>query len=283
MVIEEALNFAIKKLQDVKYIDPLDESIYLLSRVLKKDVSYIYLHRDKVISKNLEDEYKRIVCMRSKNYPFHYIFNEKDFYGMNLYVDENVLIPRGETEILVEYIIEKFKKEKNINILEIGVGSGAISLALAKNLPQSEILGVDISKEALEVAKYNRSKLKLDNVDFIKSDLYSKLSNKYYNYFDIIVSNPPYLYTEELLSYENNIDYEPKIALDGGRDGLDFYRDITKGSKKYLSDNGMLFYEIGYKQGKHVKEILERYKFRKIKIIKDYQGLDRIVFGNLKE
>ena len=204
--------------------------------------------------------------------------------GLDFYLEEGVLIPRPDTETLVEYVIEYINtryKNKNINILDLGIGSGAISLSIAHYCKNAFVHGVDISNAAIKVANVNKERLKLSNVKFYKGDLFKALEEfDLEGKFQIIVSNPPYIASGEIEGLDITVkDFEPRLALDGGVDGLDFYRKITPESKRFLDDNGLLIYEIGYDQGEAVQNILISEGFKETTILKDLQGLDRVVLG----
>ncbi|MFP4456548.1 MAG: peptide chain release factor N(5)-glutamine methyltransferase [Clostridia bacterium] len=208
--------------------------------------------------------------------PIQYLLGNQEFYGLNFYVNEYVLIPRPETELLVELLVRNLKN-KDVNILDIGTGSGAIAIALAKNLERSKIIAIDISKEALEVAKRNAKENKVDRgIEFIRSDLFSNLGKTKFN---CIVSNPPYISKEEMKILPKNVANEPKEALYGGEDGLFFYKEIVNKGYNFLQDKGILAFEIGSNQGKQVEEIMAQKGFRNIDVIKDYNNLDRIIMG----
>nr|WP_300006103.1 peptide chain release factor N(5)-glutamine methyltransferase [Tissierella sp.] len=281
MVIRELLEIGKDKLNSMEYGDPLKESIYILSKVLKKDKSFVYINLDKYIDSQEEVKYLEIINRRALGEPISYIFSTKEFMGIDFWVEKGVLIPRPETEILVEFIIDYIRnnfKEEKLHILDIGIGSGAISLSIAKNCKTAEILGVDISKTAISVAQKNLDMLKLTSVAFRESNLFQNI--KIDEKFSIIVSNPPYIETEVIKELQVDVkDFEPSLALDGGVDGLDFYRRISGASGDFLLDKGMLIYEIGYDQAQRVKDIMQKEGFKKIEIIKDLNNLDRIVLG----
>lgn len=281
MEIRELLEIGRKKLLAREFLDPIKESVYILSKVLDKDKSFLYTNLDKWLDKEEEDEFLRIIDRRAAGEPMAYIFKTKDFMGIDFFLENGVLIPRWETEILVDYIIDHIEKKldgKNIKLLDIGAGSGAISLSIAKLCKGVEVLGVDISDQAIRISNKNLERLNLGNVKFRKSDLFEKIESD--EKFSIIVSNPPYIKTDIIEGLQRDVkEFEPELALDGGRDGLVFYRKISKESKAYLLDGGMVIYEIGYDQGESVKEIMLEEGYRRIKIIKDLQGLDRIVLG----
>lgn len=270
-----------------KYEDfPLD-SILILSKLLQKDKSYIYVYGDEKVSKEIEDRFIQQMEKRKTGYPIQYILKEREFMGLEFYLEEGVLVPRPDTEILVEYIIDYIKVkygEANINLLDLGIGSGAISLSIANYCKDTMVYGVDISPIAIKVANTNKENLNLSNVSFFEGDLFNAIGGlNLEGKFHIITSNPPYIPRKEIDKLQIEVrDFEPRIALDGGLDGLDFYRRITKESKDYLMDNGLLIYEIGYNQANSVKDILNMEGFKDIKVLKDLQGLDRVVLGVFK-
>lgn len=281
MVIKEALKEASIKLSNLEYSDSDREAMMILGKLLEKDISYIYLNLNENLDEELERRYFEIVRKRSKNYPFHYIFKEKEFYDLDIYIDEGVLIPRAETEILVEHLIKYIEKQnKEMNIVEVGSGSGAIGITLSKHCDNINMLCLDICDRAIEIGNINKEKYNLENIKFEKSDIFSSLSDIYEGNTDIIVSNPPYIESEDMEHLQIDVRlYEPQKALDGGEDGLNFYRKISLESKKYLKDGGLLIYEIGYNQGDSVKNILLENGYNNIEIIKDLQGHDRVILG----
>lgn len=260
------------------------ETILIICKLLDVDKSYIYTYGEKEIADDVSLKFLELMEKRHSGYPIQYILGEREFMGLDFYLEEGVLVPRPDTEILVEYIIDYIKKhhkEDNINILDIGIGSGAISLSIASYLKNTKVFGIDISDTAIKVANINKEKFKLSNVNFYKGDLFKALEGLNMEYkFDIIVSNPPYIKSEEITSLDIQVkDHEPMLALDGGLDGLDFYRRITEGSLEYLKDNSLLIYEIGYEQSKEVEDILRLWGFKDISTLKDLQGHDRVVLG----
>ena len=260
------------------------ETILILCKLLDVDKSYIYTYGDKKVEDYIEDKFLELMEKRHSGYPIQYILGEREFMGLDFYLEEGVLVPRPDTEVLVEYIIEYVKKnykEDNINVLDIGIGSGAIALSMAYYLKNTQVFGIDISDTAIKVANINKEKFKLSNVNFYKGDLFKALEGlNMEGKFDIIVSNPPYIKRLDIESLDIQVkDYEPRLALDGGMDGLDFYRRITKKSLEYLKDNSLLIYEIGYEQGKEVEDILKVWGFKDTSILKDLGGNDRVVLG----
>lgn len=223
---------------------------------------------------SIYNDFLEIIEKRKQNYPLQYILGKWEFYGLELFVDESALIPRFETEILVDEILKlDCKKDK---ILDIGCGSGAISLALADNLKKSYVYGIDINKEAIKLSNKNKEKLNLKNVDFFESDIFSNIKEKN---FDIIVSNPPYIDEIDMKTLEKELSFEPQNALYGGKDGLFFYKKIILGSLDYLSANGVLAFEIGYNQMKIISNLLIENGFEILLQKKDFAGFDRIIIG----
>lgn len=273
----------INKLLKKSTID-IKESILILSKLLNVDKSYIFTYGDREVDDSIGEEFLGLIKKRSEGYPIHYILEKREFMALDFYLEEGVLIPRPDTEILVEYIIEYAKREyndKKINILDLGFGSGAISLSLAYYLKNAFVHGIDISNMAYKVANKNKEVLNISNAKLHQGDLFSALDEREYTeFFTIITSNPPYIRRDVIDTLETQVkDFEPRLALDGGSDGLDFYKEITPKSREFLKDNGLLIYEIGYDQGEDVKNILAFNGFKEVSIIKDLQGHDRVVLG----
>lgn len=222
--------------------------------------------------KSLEYEFISRIEKRKKHIPLQYIINKQNFYGLDLYVNESVLIPRYDTENIVDCIVKDFEGSKDISVLDLCTGSGCIAISLKKN-GFEKVFALDISDKALEVAKHNAYIHNAD-ITFIKSDLYKELPNDIR--FDLIVSNPPYIRTGEIEKLDDEVkDFEPKLALDGGKDGLDFYKKILNLSKDFINKNGILYFEIGYDQAKNVIDLAKKEGYYNIKIIKDLSGKDR--------
>lgn len=222
--------------------------------------------------KSLEYEFISRIEKRKKHIPLQYIINKQNFYGLDLYVNESVLIPRYDTENIVDCIVKDFEGSKNISVLDLCTGSGCIAISLKKH-GFEKVFALDISDKALEVAKHNAYIHNAD-ITFIKSDLYKELPNDIR--FDLIVSNPPYIRTGEIEKLDDEVkDFEPKLALDGGKDGLDFYKKILNLSKDFINKNGSLYFEIGYDQAKDVVDLAKKEGYYNIKIIKDLSGKDR--------
>lgn len=239
-------------------------------------------HPDRAVDEHVAARYLELIDERSRGKPVQYITNRQEFMGLDLYVAEGVLIPRPDTEIVVEKVIELAKGVEGLKIIDMCTGTGAIAVSLAENLPGSRVYAVDISDAALECCRFNVEKLGLSGqVEVVKSDLFSSVDDELLGRMDVIVSNPPYIPTSEISKLKINVrGYEPLSALDGGEDGLDFYRRISEEGRKYLKKNGILAFEIGYEQGEYVKNIMEKSgRYDRINVGKDLAGFDRCVWG----
>lgn len=280
MTIKEALNKGMIILKNNNIESPKLKSRLLLQYVLKKTRQYIIVYDKEEITKKQQWEYFINIEKLTKGVPLQHITHIQEFMKMDFYVDESVLIPRPDTEILVEEVISIAKKIEKPVILDLCTGSGAIGIAIAKNVKDAKIYAVDISEKALEVAQKNAKNLQVEEqIMFIKSNLFEKLKNLK---FDIIVSNPPYIKREDINYLSEEVQNEPKIALDGGEDGLEFYRNIVEQAYQYLKLGSYLCFEIGYDQKIDVIEIIENEK----KYIntygkKDLYGNDRIIITKL--
>ncbi|MCI6153163.1 MAG: peptide chain release factor N(5)-glutamine methyltransferase [Fusobacterium perfoetens] len=251
---------------------------YIFAYVLNVKRNSLMLNFNREITKEEREKIKEFLIRRGKRRePLQYILKEWEFYGLPFIVDERVLIPRSDTEILVEeckFLLEEVESPK---ILDIGTGSGAIAISLAKLYPNAKVIGVDISSEALEIANKNKELNNVDNVKFILSDVFEKISDKD---FDLIVSNPPYISIneyEELMPEVKN--YEPKLALTDNGDGYYFYKKISKEAFEYLKKGGYLAFEIGYNQGEEVSTIMKKDGYDVKGVIRDYGDNQRVVVG----
>lgn len=284
MEINHLLKRGVDIIKDREYGNPVLEATLLLGKLLNVDKVYIYTHGKDQVPEPIVDKFLELMDKRSKGYPIQYILKEKEFMGLDFYVEEGVLIPRPDTETLVEYVlrhIDKNHKDRLVNFLDLGIGSGAICLSVAHYRKNANVYGVDIHDTPLKVASINKERFNLDNVKLYKGDLFKGIEDLgLEGKFHIIASNPPYIPKREIETLQKEVkDYEPVDALDGGEDGLSFYRRIIPESKRYLQEKGLLIFEIGYDQGKQVKDILMDNGFKNIQILKDLQGLDRVVFG----
>lgn len=253
--------------------------------VLNINRSGLYLERNLCVSKK---DFKKIISLarrRLAHEPVQYIIGQTNFYGLDFYVDSNVLIPRPETELLVEAVIDAISQiNKPLNVLDIGTGSGIIPVTLAKNLKNIFLTAVDISDKALLVAQDNANIHNVSEcIKFLKSDIYSAFNGENENTennikFDIIISNPPYIDKTDMEKLDEEVKkYEPSNALFGGDDGLIFYRRILEGSISFLNKEGMIFLEIGYNQAKDLQEIGEKAGLKFVRLIKDYNDFDRVL------
>jgi len=272
----ETIKFGSNLLKEKEISSFILDSEILLSKILKKTREDILINLDqKINSKNIS-AYKEYLQRRSNNEPIAYILGEKEFWSKIFYVNTSTLIPRPETELLVDKIL-KIYKEKKISILDIGTGSGCIIISLLSGLKNSNGIGIDISKNAIFTAKKNAVKYKLTKrVKFFNKSLNNIFSKK----FDLIVSNPPYIDSKSIKNLSDDIKrYEPRIALDGGNDGLDLIKKVIYKSKNILKIKGMLALEIGNEQIKKVSKILIDNNFRIKHVIKDYKTNVRCVFA----
>lgn len=257
----------------------LVDTEYIFSEALKVSRNTLKYSMSREIKEEDKNKIREMLMLRAKNRkPLQYILGEWEFYGLPFKVRENVLIPRPDTEILVEQCIQLMREIEEPNILDIGSGSGAISIAIANELKSSSVTGVDINEDAIRLANENKVLNKVENVNFMKSDLFEKLDEDFK--YDLIVSNPPYITKDEYETLMPEVkNFEPKNALTDLGDGLYFYREISKKAGAYLKDTGYLAFEIGYKQAKDVSKILEDNNFAILSVVKDYGGNDRVVLA----
>ncbi len=276
MNIKEAIDFGKKYLDEKNIEDGGLKSRIILSKILDLTKENLIIHDSEILSEKQELKYKEYLVRLSSNEPIQYITNYQEFMKLPFYVDNNVLIPQPDTEILVEEVINNCNEKQKVKILDICTGSGAIAISLAYYLKNAEVFASDISDDALKIAKENANKNKVE-IKYIQSNLFESIFEKN---FDIIVSNPPYIESESIEYLSEEVKKEPRLALDGGIDGLDFYKIIADNSKKYLKENGILALEIGYNQKEKVKAILEMNNYKNIKTIKDLSGNDRVIICN---
>ena len=274
MTIKQTLAKGMIILKSNNIDSPKLKARLLLQYVLKKTRQYLIVYDNEEVGKKEQWEYFVNIDKLTKGVPLQHITHMQEFMKMDFYVDENVLIPRPDTEILVEEVINIAKKMDKPKILDLCTGSGAIAISIAKNVPNAEVYAIDISEKALNVASKNAQILEA-KVKFIKSDLFKNLKNMK---FDIIVSNPPYVKKEDIKFLSEDVKKEPQIALDGGYDGLDFYRKISKQAIDYLKFGSFLCFEIGYDQKEEVTEIIEKLEhYKGTYCKKDLCGNDRII------
>ncbi len=277
MNIKDVLSKASNMLIENKIENPIMHARILLANKLKKTKEYLIIHENEEIKESIVKEYKEDILQLISGKPLQYITNHQEFMKLDFYVDENVLVPRPDTEILVEEVINIAKQinKSKINILDLCTGSGAIAVSIGAYIKNAKITAADISSKALNVAKENAKKNNVQ-IELIKSDMFENIKQK----FDIIVSNPPYIQTKIIKTLSKNVQKEPEMALDGGEDGLKFYKQIAKNADKFLEHDGYLCLEIGYDQNLNVTKLLkETNKYRKIYSKKDLSGNDRIIIA----
>lgn len=281
MTIKEILNKGTLMLKTNNVENPKQKARLLLQYILKMPREQIIIYDTKQVSKKEEQEYILNINKLIKGKPLQQITQTQEFMKMNFYVNENVLIPRPDTEVLVEEVIKKAKGMKNPDILDLCTGSGAIAISVAKYIESAKIYATDISTKALEVAYKNaKNNNVLSKIKFVESDLFSKLNKSIK--FDIIVTNPPYIKTQVIETLNKDVRSEPIIALDGGLDGVKFYRRIIKEAYEHMKYNSYLCMEIGYDQKEEVIELIEyQKKFTDIYCIKDLYGNDRVIVARL--
>ena len=276
---KDVLEYVKQRLLECEIEDANLDAWLLLEYVSGISRSWYFIHENEEISEDDIEEYQILIEQRGKHIPLQQLTKEAYFYGMKFFVNENVLIPRQDTEVLVEQVLSLSKGKENLKLLDMCTGSGCILLALLANLKQASGTGVDLSEKALEVAQRNGEELGIE-VSWVQSDLFDKVSGSY----DIIVSNPPYIETSVIEGLMDEVKlYEPRMALDGTEDGLFFYREITMQAGKYLKNNGILAFEIGYNQGKAVSEFMKENGYKEVQVLQDLAGLDRVVTGRIEK
>ena len=278
LTVIEAINLSTEFLEKKEIESPRINAELLLAHALNCKRLDLYLSYDRPLNEDEVKLYREFIRRRIKSEPLQYIIGKVEFYGIEFNVNPSVLIPRQETEILVETIINSVNKDGSLKILDVGVGSGNISISLAKHLPYSKITATDISEQALETAKANAEMNNvLEKINFIKHDI---LSHNLNDEFDIVVSNPPYISGEEFPQLKDELKvYEPQNALTDFSDGLNYYRIISSKAKEFVKSKGKIFFEVGQGQAEDVKRILAENNFNEISIVKDYLKIDRVISG----
>jgi len=254
------------------------EAEQLLAYTLDVDRIHLYLNPDRPLDQKELDQFRPLIRERKSGQPLQYITGQTSFMGLSLKIDERALIPRPETEELTEEILAQFRNEKNLEVLDMGTGSGAIAIALSRFLVEPNVTAVDKSPKALELAKKNaEANDSSSKIEFRQSDWFTDIAGRY----DIIVSNPPYVATGDIAELKEEIkDHEPLKALDGGEEGLVEIKNILQKADQYLKpESGVIFLEIGHNQGEKVRDFAASQNFTDINLLTDTQGNDRIIHG----
>lgn len=279
--------------------NPKYECLLLLGHILQKDISFLYANPYCTLSYDDYSLFISFIQRRCRYEPLQYILGNQEFMGLKFMVNPSVLIPRQDTETLIESVLSKIPHDKNISVLDIGTGSGCIAISIAHFAKNATVLALDISDDAIQTAYNNASHNNvLDRVFFLKSNLFTSVKNLIpsskdffgrnipnvtnilNNKFDVIVSNPPYISSADMLTLDCTVkDFEPHLALHGGVDGLDFYRKIIRESNIFLSDSGIIAFEVGYNQSFLVSTLLKNSAFSKIDIVPDLSGINRVVLA----
>jgi release factor glutamine methyltransferase len=249
----------------------------LLANVLNVNRAYLHCHSERNLTQNEMDRFYSDVARRQKGEPIAYIIGKKEFWSLDFKVTKDTLIPRPETELLVETVFSLWDKSKPLKLLELGTGSGAIAISIAKECSNFHVTATDISKDALIIAEENKNHHQIKNIDFIQSDWFMNIKDK----FDMIVSNPPYISEDDPHLLEADLRFEPIGALSSGKTGLEAISHILAHAKKYLFSQGCVLLEHGYNQGEIVKELFLENRFFKVRTLKDINGLARVTFGFL--
>lgn len=275
MTYRETLAKGSRLLEENQIPDAKSDAWLLLAAACGIDRNFYYMHMEEAVDDKTQAVYKELLAQRTKRMPLQYITGEQEFMGLPFRVNPHVLIPRQDTEILVEEALKRAKP--GMDVLDMCTGSGCIIISIWKSCTQIRAAASDVSEEALAVAAENAKKNKAD-VYFVQSDLFEQIKGK----FDLIVSNPPYIPTKEISVLMPEVrDFEPRRALDGDGDGLIFYRRIVKDGKSYLKPGGFLLFEIGYDQGKAVSDLMRQAGYQDVEVKKDLAGFDRVVAGIL--
>ncbi|MFZ0455524.1 MAG: peptide chain release factor N(5)-glutamine methyltransferase [Ignavibacteriaceae bacterium] len=283
LTVLESIKLSTDYLQKKGIESPRINAELLLANILNCKRLDLYLKFDQPLKEEEINMYREFISRRGKFEPLQYITGSVEFFGLEFKVNSSVLIPRPETEILVEAIIDSAGKEENVDILDIGTGSGNIAVSVAKNLPNSKISAIDISSDALLVAEKNAKLNSVEGrIDFMNDSILNGVIYAAKKY-DIVVSNPPYISVEEFGNLQPELKvYEPRTALTDEGDGFSFFRIISSKTKNLLKDKGKLFFEVGKDQYKQVENILLENGFRNINIKRDYLNIERVIYGEFE-
>ena len=280
MNIETTIKNASKKLKKKNIRSALLDSELLLSKVIKKDRKFVLLNLDKEIDQRVQNSFEDLIMKRSKGKPLAYLIGSKSFWKYDFKIKEKVLIPRPDSEIIIEQVLDIYKYKNNLNFLEVGIGSGCIALSILKEKKSFKATGIDLSKDCIEICRYNANKLGVsDRLKLLKSDVDNLIFGKY----DLIISNPPYIKKFDLNKLDKEVRiYEPKLAIDGGLDGLSVIRKVIVKSSDLLKTNGKLILEVGYDQRELVKKMLIENNFYVNRTLKDLAKNDRCIISTKK-
>ncbi len=280
MRIIEALQWGEQELKTALVENPRWDADLLLAQILGVRREQLYLEREQVLDQEHQAEYREGIARRSTREPLQYILKHQEFMGLDFYVDQRVLIPRADSELLIERVLE-LKREVQLikeglkpQIVDICTGSGALAITIAHYWPEAEVVGTDLSSDALEVAKFNSERLGA-KIQWRQGDFLTPIRGETW---DLIVSNPPYIGREEYAALAPEIFREPKLAFVGGEDGLDFYRELAKEARSMLKPEGKVVLEIGWQQGNEVEELFKQQGFD-TQVFQDYGGRDRVVLA----
>jgi len=279
MNIQELLKYGTSILKGAGISEPMREVSTFMCDALGCETVFLYCHPRYELTSKQQDDFLIMLKRRKNGEPIQYIRNYQEFMGLKFLVTPDVLIPRHDTETLVEQVIKVALQKSNPTILDMCTGSGCIAVSIAKYVLHCQVTATDISDRALKIASNNSLSMKVyDRVTLVQGNLFDNIHST----FDIIVSNPPYIRTNDIDTLQPEIKFEPKIALDGGVDGLMFYRHIIKDSVNYLNKDGsILALEVGSGQANEVNRLMQQYNFHNIHVIKDVQHIDRVIIGTL--
>ncbi|MCB4755613.1 MAG: peptide chain release factor N(5)-glutamine methyltransferase [Elusimicrobia bacterium] len=282
--VTETLAWGEKQLKPVFGDSARTEARHLLCGLLKCSPTHLILQAFEIIDNNVWTIYERAIERRRRREPAAYILGEAHFMGRDFFIDKRVLIPRPETELLVEKAILELNKRKDepLRILDVGTGSGCVAVSLLLELPRSCLVATDISAEALEVARENAHRYDAaERLRLIKSDLFQNLIPELIGYFDMIISNPPYIAESAMEGLDLDLFFEPFVALQGGKDGISIIRSLVAQAPLFLKPGGQLIMEIGHDQGEAISDLMQKRGYEKIEVLKDYARQDRIAKGRM--
>jgi len=274
MNLENAINNGTKILEKNSIKSAQLDSEILMSKVINKERKFIVLNQNKYLEKNFYNCFKDLIYQRSKGKPIAHLIGKKDFWNFEFKVNKDVLVPRPDTELIIEEVLKRTKNKSKLKLLDIGVGSGCILLSILNEKKDFYGIGIDLSKKCIELSKINAFNLGISNkVKFFKTDV----DNFNYGKYDLVVSNPPYINQIDLKNLDKEVNFEPKLSLDGGLDGLSVIKKVINKASELIKINGMLILEIGFNQKERVKKILRNKGFYINKVLKDYANNDRCI------